>query len=540
MKMQHKHGFTIIEVLICVMLVSILSVICIPKLFGTTAKAKAVEVPLAAGTYIKHQDASLIQTNAIGNWKSIGYTAPGERGTTANFQYSEGELITESTPIDDLETGRIGWQTTNLSNLNDCRAGNWWTIKISKANDSYINYESLVSNTHCLSIAGSFSPGGSSGTGNLTPGGISNIASSNTQTTSGTKNNSGSTTVVQNVNQPNDGSFNGNLGSVDPAANSSKSSSSAQVAANGETASTLANSSSSSGYGHPVGQGETGTASAEASGNTSNIGGSIGAAGGTSGGSAGGTSGTGTTTSSEGTTETSGTNVAGNGILPTNQTEVLDSTAVDSTAKTYDPNDLIAGTLETKPGGWNGDGFRNSSDKDAGMVNLKDGITAGVLYTYNTGETDPGKEGLYKLEANSTYTFTVSDADVSWGQSDWLQTEIRVYTESNFSAKGSSSGPAAVMCGTTQTANAAANWDGKSIWSTTGSNTSTNPKGFTATGTYDKSTGVTTFVINTGNETGYFGANFRMNSSHTKLGEASTTVQNQVKEAIQNATLIKN
>lgn len=529
MKMQHKHGFTIIEVLICVMLVSILSVICIPKLFGTTAKAKAVEVPLAAGSYIKHQDASLIQTNAIGNWKSIGYTAPGERGTTANFQYSEGELITESTSIDDLETGRIGWQTTNLSNLNDCRAGNWWTIKISKANDSYINYESLVSNTHCLSIAGSFSPGGSSGTGNLTPGGISHLTSNNnTQSTSGSKSENGSTTIVQSVNQFNDGSFNGTLGNIDATGSSSKSSSSALALVTDGNAEVMANSSSSSGILTLVGEGEKGTAAAGTTGSTSNLGGSIGASGGS-----GSTSGTGTTTGTE-----------ANGSTSTNTENSTEVTTDKKNSTTEVSGNLLESTLELKSGGWNGDGFRNHPGKlDSGMVNLTTTITAGVLYTYNTEETAPGKEGLYKLEPKTTYTFTLNTASVQWGQSNWIQTDIRVFTESNFNAKtGQSSGVAAVLCGTTQKSEAdiKVDYQKNGVWATTGTNTSSKPKGFSSTGTYDATTKTTTFTITTGDEVGYFGANFRMNGGHKDLGSASETIQNQVKEAIQNATLIKN
>lgn len=61
----------------------------VPKLFGMVAKAKASEVPVAAGSYTKLQDAFLAEKTALGNWKNIGYVAPGN-GNSSNFCYSQG------------------------------------------------------------------------------------------------------------------------------------------------------------------------------------------------------------------------------------------------------------------------------------------------------------------------------------------------------------------------------------------------------------------------------------------------------------------
>jgi len=555
MKKQHSKGFTLVEVLIVIVILGILAVIAVPKLTGATAKAKTAEIPMAAGSYIKLQDAYIAEHAHLSNWRKIGYTAPGNRGTSSYFQYSEGNLYDNATELDKLGNGKIGWQATNISSLIDCAVGSWWTVKVVNLAGGYVGYQSQVNSPNCVKVSGSFENGNTVGSGDLTPGGISNVIAEVSNTTTNFNKALGGGTA--NSGGTNGASSNNTAGSVtNVAANYNSGSNDNSIGTTSNTASNSTTNSTTNSSGTP-GKGSlleaiqnmigligssssaadsaTGTTDVVAAENTSDEGTASGSTGGSVGGSVGGSTGGSTTGSvTEGTT-----NATSEGEkLAESQEQAVDSTETKDTVAT-ESRDLIEGTMAVKAGGWNGDGYRNSTDKDKGMVNLKDAITAGVLYTYNTGETEPGKEGLYKLDANSTYTFTVSDADVSWGKNDWLQTEIRVFTESNFSAKGSSSGPAAVMCGTTQNADALKNWD-KSIWSTTGENTSSNPRGFTATGTYDKATGVTTFTINTGNEASYFGANFRMNGAHGALGNASETVQNEVKTAIQNSTLVKN
>ena len=49
-RFRMKKGFTLVEVMIVVIVMGILAVVALPKLFGHIAKAKAAEVPIAAGT----------------------------------------------------------------------------------------------------------------------------------------------------------------------------------------------------------------------------------------------------------------------------------------------------------------------------------------------------------------------------------------------------------------------------------------------------------------------------------------------------------
>lgn len=51
-----KQSFTLIEIMVVIVIMGILAAVGVPKLFGSIAKAKASEVPVAAGTYTKLQD----------------------------------------------------------------------------------------------------------------------------------------------------------------------------------------------------------------------------------------------------------------------------------------------------------------------------------------------------------------------------------------------------------------------------------------------------------------------------------------------------
>ena len=50
--MLKKNGFTLIEIMVVIVILGVLAAVGVPKMFGVIAKAKASEVPVAAGTYI--------------------------------------------------------------------------------------------------------------------------------------------------------------------------------------------------------------------------------------------------------------------------------------------------------------------------------------------------------------------------------------------------------------------------------------------------------------------------------------------------------
>ena len=47
-----RKGFSLVEIMVVVVILGILAGVGVPKLFGVIAKARASEVPVAAGTYV--------------------------------------------------------------------------------------------------------------------------------------------------------------------------------------------------------------------------------------------------------------------------------------------------------------------------------------------------------------------------------------------------------------------------------------------------------------------------------------------------------
>ena len=153
-----KKGFTLIEIMVVIVIMGVLTAVGVPKLFGMIAKAKASEVPTAAGTYVQLQEAYQSEKTIIGSWKNIGYNAPGTNGVSNEFQYSG--CLEEDTPFTGEKLTVIGWKATNRNTLNQCSGNNGtWAVQVTAIAEHHLKYANLVNSEDCGMLTTSWTVG---------------------------------------------------------------------------------------------------------------------------------------------------------------------------------------------------------------------------------------------------------------------------------------------------------------------------------------------------------------------------------------------
>ena len=114
-----KQGFSLIELMVVIVIMGVLAAVAVPKLFGQMDKAKAAELGLAAGTYIKMQDTYIHEQHKGGTWQSIGYKSPAGnfsgKASTSTFEY-------------DADQSTYNWTASSIVGLNSCAQGKKWFV----------------------------------------------------------------------------------------------------------------------------------------------------------------------------------------------------------------------------------------------------------------------------------------------------------------------------------------------------------------------------------------------------------------------------
>ncbi len=95
--MKSQKGFTLIELMVVIVIIGILSALAIPKMFGTSAKAKAAEIPNVISNWETLQSAFVQEKGSAGTYTDIGFKDP--TSSSKWFTYTDGGASATSTTI---------------------------------------------------------------------------------------------------------------------------------------------------------------------------------------------------------------------------------------------------------------------------------------------------------------------------------------------------------------------------------------------------------------------------------------------------------
>lgn len=89
---------------------------------------------------MKLQQAYVAESNAIGGWTLIGYTAPGASGVTTNFTYTGAVTANETVTVETADA----FKAASNVDLNDCKAASAWAVKVTPGVGGAVTFTSTI------------------------------------------------------------------------------------------------------------------------------------------------------------------------------------------------------------------------------------------------------------------------------------------------------------------------------------------------------------------------------------------------------------